>query len=454
MRAFSKYFFAVGIIVSLLIYFSIPDKSDFYKRLDVILILPTLSFLLIPKYLKINQKTNQKLNLGLIFSGAMLIIMLFGNISNSIIKFVYPGFDDFMLTTNLYWSFGLIFFSIGYFFQLSAPQKIRSITQIRPVQLKYIIIITTISFIGAFLSYVSLGFIPFFEGVGTGERYTSVGSTSLYIRLWSICAIAGILAFTYYTTIKKSFVSLAMIITSILISLFFLIRMYPFLIFVTLFLYYVSVTENKKRLYIIIGVFAVFYFVVNASFSSYRESELSANALTEDQSLNVIQKKVFYRTFNEYGQLNTMINTYTAEPQYGKTLLSIPLGFIPAPFLEPFGIVKDDLQSNNSAILFANFLDSKTSVGIRVGILGEFFVNFNLIGCVFMVFIGLAVGFLQKKINLLASNDWRYGYYLIFFVIFLYSLIGQINAIGSLLGNYTILFLILSFFITKFKSRV
>lgn len=99
----------------------------------------------------------------------------------------------------------------------------------------------------------------------------------------------------------------------------------------------------------------------------------------------------------------------------------------------------------------ADFLNSESS-GIRIGLLGEFYINFRFYGFLFMYFIGLFVGFLQKKINNLNITDYRFAFYLLFYAIAVYGLIGQINAIGSLMSNYFYLFLFLLLF-DKLKGR-
>ena len=94
----------------------------------------------------------------------------------------------------------------------------------------------------------------------------------------------------------------------------------------------------------------------------------------------------------------------------------------------------------------ANHLKSKTSIGIRIGIMGEFYINFRYYGFFFMFFIGIIVGMLQKSINKTHITDFRYGFYFLVYSVLLYALIGQSNAVGSLLANYLLFLLFLLIF--------
>ncbi len=441
-----KYFVLTLVVSVLMFYFIIPQSDNFVKYLELILSLSAMSYFFIPSMIKVTKRQGGKVNFGLIFFGAMSIILIIGNISTHVIKFVFPAFDDDLYVTNIYWLCGMLFFSIGFIINLN--RGVNRNHRYFPLRANIIFVLLSLSLIGTLVAFYYLGFIPFFGGSGTDERYSSYGTITLFNRLWSFCVVVAVFSFVYLKKIKSLVLIYVSLIVSILISFFFLIRMYPFLIFVVVFLSWFTFEENRGRVYIVTLISLVVFLVGNVFFQEYRTGD-DTNALQSSGQLNFVQSKIVYDNFNEFGQLKRAINEYKAEPQYGLTLLSIPLGFLPAPFLAPFGIVKSDIQANNSAVLMAKWLESKNSTGIRIGILGEMYINFKLYGCLFMFFIGLLVRYLQNKVTVTLHSDWRFGFYMIFFGIALYTLVGQIDAIGSLFGNYVILFWILKVFSKK-----
>lgn len=443
MKISFRYSLLLALISVLLFYFLIPEKQDFTKTFYLTGIIFIFSYFLL-SYLLSKKRNNYKINLGIIFYCVMILILIIGNSSTYAIKFIFPNYDDNLITTNIYWLTGILFFSLGYLFSNNKSNRVK---YFYPLNNTIIILLFFVTLLGTLVAYYFIGFIPFLQGAGTGERFDSYGTSSLFNRMWSLCVVVAVLSFLSLK-INKNFIMFIVLVLSILISFFFIVRMYPFLIFVVIFLIWNSLELNKIKILIISLIFVIVFFAGNTLFQNYRTGE-SVSPLQSSGQLNYVQSKIIYDSFNEFGQLKRAINEYKAEPQYGLTFISIPLGFIPAWLLEPFGIIKSKLQQNNSAILMARWIGSESSTGIRIGILGEFFINFGFLGSVFMIFIGIAVKYIQDKINILNPWDWRYAFYMIFYAILLYSLIGQIDAIGSLIGNYVLLFIVLKIFTLK-----
>jgi len=366
-----------------------------------------------------------------------------------VIQSVYPLYDTDLKATNLYWLAGMLLFSIGYLVYIkfaSHGQVMRRTFFILNQNLTLIIFFFVL--IGTLVAYSSIGFIPFIEGVGKGARYAASTSSTIFDRLWSFCVASAALAYVYIRCVKKSALMYVVLISSIALSLFFIIRMYPFLTILVLYLLWWKFERRFHKIVLFTTIVLALFFVFNVAFVDYR-SENAFTKVQESSGLNIIQRRFVYGTFNEYGQLKEAINNYDAKPQYGMTLISIPLGFVPGPILSSIGINKDDILSNNSAVLMAKFFGSKSSGGLRIGILGEFFINFSFFGFIPMLFVGFFVAYLQRKVSLVQNNDWRLAFYMIFYGILVYALIGQSDAIGSLLGNYVLLFLIIKMFSKK-----
>ena len=113
---------------------------------------------------------------------------------------------------------------------------------------------------------------------------------------------------------------------------------------------------------------------------------------------------------------------------------------------------KKEIQNLNSATIANDLLQtSKYNRGLRVGIIGEFYVNFGFWGIFLMYFIGVLVKYLYVRMLTLPMLDIRFVFSIIFFSILVYALIGQINAISSSIANFVFI-LIFILIIAKRKK--
>lgn len=432
-------------------YFLLPENVELISFSWLIAALSILSLVFLPRMTKSANRNSRRLsiNLGVLYFSAMGLIIVVGNLSAYIIKYVYSEYDVDLQATNLYWLAGMFFFSVGFLFYSGRKKnKIPELIRILALNKKIIILIFMLVVLGTAVAYISIGFVPFIEGVGSGERYSSDAAGTVFDRLWSFCVVSASLAYIYVRKIHRYPLAYFIIGASIILSLFYIIRMYPALTLLSLFLLWLIFEKRRSRI-IITAIFAIIiFFVFNIVFVDYR-SDSALTKVQESQELNFVQRRLIYGTFNEFDQLKYAINNYDEVPQYGKTLIAIPLGFVPGPLLLAIGIEKSEIMRNNSAVIMAKYMKSKTSSGVRIGILGEFFINFRFYGCILLIFIGIFVGYLQNKINTVSFGDWRLAFYVIYFGIMMYALIGQIDGISSLLGNYILLFILIKAFSRK-----
>lgn len=130
------------------------------------------------------------------------------------------------------------------------------------------------------------------------------------------------------------------------------------------------------------------------------------------------------------------------ELQYGKTLFPIILNAIPKPIYDLFLLNKEDYRVYSAYI--AQDMWGNDS-GQRIGIWGEFFINFSDIGLVFLfVGFGVFISYIDTK---LTANKTNYPSLLLLSYIYslaMFSIIGAWATIGDDLGTEGIFFLILS----------
>lgn len=385
-------------------------------------------------------------NFGLYFFLVMSLIFIIGNLNYYIVHYIYPKYRINFVNLNKYWMVGMALFSEGYFSIKINYKHSDSFLLLN----KYIaFFFFTISICATLLIVLSIGNIPFFtEGKGSGEDFVS---GTMLTRLWALNLFSAIMFLLLFFKSKKK-VYLLMIIVNLFCSVIFNQRMLPFAIIVSIIIVTLFIITNKRMivLVLIIGSFA--YMLSNFLFLSNR-NDIQEN----NKKLSFVQNSFIRSTFNEYQQLGRLIES-DIPIQRGKTFLSIPLSFVPAPFLSPLGIVKSDYMNNNSATLLAKYENSRTSIGLRTGLLGELFVNFSYWGIIMMFFLGQLVSYLRNQYIRLPDTDFRVVIIIAVYVLLLYSLIGQINAVTSQIANYLIIaFLFILFWRAYFpvvKNRV
>jgi len=334
---FYYFFIIVAISMFLLLVTVLPDIHVISDIWELLVIFPLVSFIFVPKIYSGKGNNWKDFNLGGFFFYTMALIMVIGTINIFVIKAVYPKYGGNISLTYYYWMGGMISFSLGYIY---FKNKIRlNNKKIRPhmvLSYQLIVLVSIISIFGTLCSFYSLDFIPFLEGKGKDLRYmNNVASISLPIRIWSFNVISAIFGFSYLINIGKDRRVLLITLISLISSFFFITRVYAYLI-ICIFTLILFFKFNKMRSLIIISIMGIMFFSsMNVLFLDYR-SRANKNSIENNMHLNKLQSKVVYNLFNEYRQLNLLINEYNKSPKLGITLLGIPIGFIPAPILPEF----------------------------------------------------------------------------------------------------------------------
>ncbi len=440
MKRYLSLLFGIGIIVWLLLKMALPD----YSVINELYILLIFSCVVLPLYIRRfwNQLSLEKslFSLGFLYFFIMWAIMLIGNLNYYVVQYIYPSYRLEIISANLYWMAAMILFAEGY---LSYKKKFIKRNKIYVITNKSICFLFILTCLSSILLVVNIGYIPFFtDQKGVGEEL--IGG-SILIRLWTL-NILTVFCCMYMIYKKKRWYFIVPFLISLFWTLILNQRMLLFATLVGCFLILIFYTKNIKRivLLLLMGIFA--YMFVNTSYLRRREKGQEYHEVLSSKKLSKFQSQNLYRTFNEYGQLARLISEYNSDYLYGTTLINLPLGFIPAFVLTPLGIVKSELQKNNSAIISAQLFNSKSSIGVRTGLMGELYLNFSFFGVVLLFLLGRFVAFLNVRIRTYSFLDFRSIIFLSIYVILLYSLIGQIDAIGSLIGTFLLFgcFLIIS----------
>ncbi len=430
--------------VFLLVIYNWISPSKSISSIYVIIGLPTLFFIF---FEKLSKASKSNINFGVIFFVAMAFFMVAGNLTSEIISFMFPHFDvTGMDNTNLFWLSGLFFFALGFILTKQKHTRYKNL-KVYLLSKKYIILLFSFCLFATIFSIIKLGFVPILNSSSGNMRlFGEIGSTTIIIRLYKIGVVSSILASIYFFNINKDFKILLVALFSFSFMTIFFVRIYPALIIVSIGLFIFSIIKNKKYIFLTIGLSLPLLLYLNSSFLDYRSSYERQNNISREISHS---QATILSFSDDYTILNDFIRDYNDEFYYGQTFLAVPVAFIPSQILQVFGIKKLEILHNTSARIVAKFYNSNAE-GLRIGLMGELFLNFGYYGAIFMYFLGLITKKLQYKIEATSQSDFRLGFYYLFFSIILYSIDSQIDAIGVLLSEFLIVFWITKKLIKKY----
>lgn len=436
----NKYTIITSIILLFLLFAVSPIRPSLISIVSIL-----LTILAINAIEKRKIKTDKK-SLGIIYVLVMLVIMIIGAINYYIILDEYPYYYLGIDLTNLYWIIGIFSFLTGY---LLLNKKLKNSNQNTSYfQINFKIFVWTLfilGLIGTYWSITSIGYIPVFRG--EMERYfDEIGTISS--RFWQINVLSSIVSFFYFLQRKHRgylILSLISIVQLTLLN----VRTFALIAISGIFLIYFYYEHfSKKKL--AVAIFLIFIALsFNFLYKAYRASPENTISLLTGSKFQLIRDEFFIGTFNEYRQLNGLISQYNDDYLYGYTFLNIPLSFFPYQFWEVFNISKEKIQESNSALITQKYI--QTTSAARVGILGEFYINFGFFGSLFMFFLGIIISFIETKLKHWGRNDIRTPFLFLFLAITLYALLGQINAISSILAFNIQIFIITIIFSKRIR---
>jgi len=111
--------------------------------------------------------------------------------------------------------------------------------------------------------------------------------------------------------------------------------------------------------------------------------------------MNVLEKN-FLRTFSEFRTFAYAVQTFSkVDFLNGKAFIGTIAPIFPKQLWAAFNINKNELSSFNSARIMADIFN--TNAGMRIGIIGEGYINFGYFGIVFIcLFAGILFGILEN----------------------------------------------------------
>jgi hypothetical protein len=372
--------------------------------------------------------------------------MLFGGLSYFITCYIWPSYYGGVERTNAFLTEGMICFALGYIIFLKNDYKMINVNT-NVYRYNYLVLLLSFMILGLFGTIYSLykiGYIPTFSGRELSyERYSSaMGEIS---KLWRLNVIVMVISF-YGLIIKKKYKKLSALIFigSALQLSFFVVRFDLFIGLISCFVLYISTKKFERRMLVKLIIIGSLFLFFNIFFVGLRTGSL--NPVQSSRHLNFFQRRIAYGTFSEYTSLVELMKSNYGNLN-GRTLLNVPVAFLPKEVWEVFDVDKDEIQEQNAALILANIKGAR--MGLRTGIMGELYINFGFYGAFFMVFLGIIFAKIDNLVRALNKEDIRFLFLPLFIAILLYTINGQIDSIASFISFYLYIMLILMLFSKK-----
>jgi len=322
---------------------------------------------------------------------------------------LYPDYLGVQLNMSLaldIWLQGLFFFMLGIFlvhivwkyFQKNrkSASELKSYLSWNWKGFRFLLFaLAGISFIASIAVIWRIGYIPIFKGNISVERfsyYLRTGEWTLKLaRLWLLVYLFAFMKLLSNIRIDKGFrLRRNLPLIFLLFLSFFLDGIYGdrFHHFVMFFFSIIMLNKAVKKINLTHFISLLLAAILVANFIFYYRK---ASAFREN-----IFNKVISHTFSEFHSYAYAIQEYPErELLYGKTFISTLAPLFPKQIWAVFGIDKDELSDMNSAYIMSKIFN--TYAGIRVGIIGEGFINFGYFGIILIPFlVGILFGALEN----------------------------------------------------------
>lgn len=156
-----------------------------------------------------------------------------------------------------------------------------------------------------------------------------------------------------------------------------------------------------------------------------------------ETQLEIPPETIFYFTFNEFRDFAWSLQ-YFDDPAHrlgGATIPSAIVPVLPGKLWRLAGVDKDALYARSSASAMSEIMG--VNVGIRIGVVGEMYMNFGVAGIVVgMLVMGAIVGFLDRRLLLADVGAPSLPFWALANVLTIFTLIGQLDMYGSALNTW------------------
>ncbi|HEY9166034.1 MAG TPA: O-antigen polymerase [Candidatus Kryptonia bacterium] len=379
----------------------------------------------------------------------LLIYPILGTLNLALVQ----SLAGFYVAINPYNANRLVFLSLGalilslIFYKSEAAPKPAIVRFDGTSLIIWIIWGTAIGTVFNAVNFYAIGGIPIFWSNLTGNERFEVAGLLPFAKFLAFSSALLTLNFIYLIRgYKPRLINIACMIVNVIISVGIGSRHLVFLPLVMAGIYFMLLKRISSRvvLYSLIGVaFLSFFFEVLRGQTTIAGSTSDVASSPAANTLGFL-----YSMGGEYRDFVLLRNSYHyTDFLYGQTILPIFTNIIPKQVFELFGMDKA-AYSVYSAYVAQNIWGADT--GIRVGIWGEFYMNWGDIG-LFLGFIvyGFLLRLLDKKILSDLASEPKMLFYAFIFTLFFFSIIGAWATLGDTIEVWGVIYFLVSRFVRR-----
>ncbi|MFA6217697.1 MAG: O-antigen polymerase [Candidatus Omnitrophota bacterium] len=285
-------------------------------------------------------------------------------------------------------------------------------TEMLQKSLKFFILI---SLFFTLLSIVKIGYIPIFKGNIDVERFmyrNIVGDyTSKFSKLWIIAFFISSYLFCIEVKSRKRYL-LIMIVCGFFLSIYGQ-RMYLLICFSYFALIFIKFNKkiDFKKLIVFLAIIVLMFLSI---------AQLRGDWNYKLKSLSPV-KQISIKTFGEWKEYSYVLNKFTNESGFLKHRIftGVFAAIVPKQVWLMVGQDKNELLSFNAPAYFGEYFGHYA--GIRIGIIGEAYVGYGILGVVILMFVlGFLVVLLEKKYLLINKYAPELSVYVFFMSILVF----------------------------------
>lgn len=398
-------------------------------------------------------------NIAIVYGFILVIYIVLGGLNYSLLSLKYPGiatyrFEDgnryMVLCTTVYCLSSIIL--VGGKTNVHKPKFLYTVSLSEQIYFSIMIFGLLASIIGI----SRIGFVPILSQTYGDERYGGQMG-SIIVRAWSYLVYPLLYYSFKMIRNRKLQANNAIYVGMCFIPLLmFNIRYYATLSIIAL-LFIISDYLPKKikikniLLLAIVVALAIQIpsFILNARGSGQVKYDLPVfRDRNMDRFVNLLVIDAFAGNYFQTIDLVTRFSSF----RHGSTFWSVVVPLIPNPLLYAIGIDKRAVAVDNSSFILASMTEGTNSVGLRTGIMGELYVNFGGWGCMLMPVWAFVLSSVYKAFSKLHTDDFRVVFYYYLSAILIYSVIGQMNTIGSGIYNTILVGIVFYLFSSKHEQ--
>lgn len=284
--------------------------------------------------------------------------------------------------------------------RLPAPSTPRAVWEWSPAILdRLVTALLILAVVGTIGSLARIGYVPLFRGDIREERLLYADEAGIFFRLSLLGAAASVLGGVRWMQFGRTTTAVIAVPIGVVCTALYGPRFFPFVAIGILFVCYDAYVRRVRPLRLIAG--GVIVAALGIFAAVHREA--AGTFVFEQGVLPLDARTVFnamgYVSVPEFRDFAWSLDYFDEDRHrlHGETIAGAAVAILPAAAWSVVGVDKEALYSRDSGTIMSEILGQNT--GIRIGILGELYMNFGLWGITIgMCLFGTLIGWEERRL--------------------------------------------------------